>query len=101
MPSFDLLIDSFIAFAGGGFQSGSVFNRYLAATIGDQPGFLEDARSDGDAGAPRPEHMRNEFLGQRKSGFPHSILAHQQPPGHSLIDFMKAVASGNLDRLNR
>jgi len=101
MPSFNLLIDSLTTFAGSGFQSGSVFNRYLAATIGDQPGFLEDPRGDSDAGAPRPEHMRNEFLGQRKSGFSHSILAHQQPPGQSLIDFMKAVASGNLDRLNR
>lgn len=63
MPSFDLLIDSFIAFAGGGFQSGPVFNRHLAATIGDQPGFLEDASGDGDAGAPRAEHVRNKFLG--------------------------------------
>src|SRR5579864_2457160 len=101
MPSLYLLVDSCVAFAGGGFQSGSVFNRYLAATIGNQPGFLQDTRRDRHAGAPRAEHMRNKFLGQRKSGFPDSILAHQQPASQSLIDFMETVASGNLDCLNR
>src|SRR5271165_1263142 len=91
VPFFQLLIDSLVAFAGGVFESRAVFDRYLAAAIGDQPCFLEDAGGNRDAGSASAQHVGNEFLSKRKGSIPHAVLAHEQPAGQSLFDLVKAI----------
>lgn len=96
MPVFYLLIDYAVAFARGSFQTGAIFDGDLTAFIGDQAGFVEGARGDGDACTARAEHMRDKFLGQLESAFPDTILAHEQLARQAFADRMEAVAGGNL-----
>jgi hypothetical protein len=67
-----------------------------SATILDSTGFLERTGSNGDACAARTEHTREELVGERERVGMHAILSHENPAIQTLVDFVQAVASGNL-----
>ena len=98
-PALHLLDNHSIAFARSLFQSGSVFDDHLPAFISDQSPFLQGAGGNRDAGPARAQHVGKEFLSEQEFGFVDTVLSHQQPSGQSPIDFMKAIAGGDLNRL--
>src|SRR5258706_7080988 len=62
LPTFQMLVQDAVALAGSSFQGGAVFNSFVAALIGNETGFLQDASGDGDACAARTQHHRNRLL---------------------------------------
>src|SRR5258707_15244944 len=62
LPAFQMLVQDAVALASSTFQGGAVFNSYVAALIGNETGFLQDASGDGDAGAACAPHHGKRFL---------------------------------------
>ena len=85
-----------IALAGGLLELVALKDVKLSAAILDSAGFLERPGSNGDARAARTEHAREEVVGERESVGMDAILRHENPAGQTLIDFVQAVASGDL-----
>src|SRR5258708_12959355 len=62
LPTFQMLVQDAVALASSIFQAGAVFNFYVAALIGNETGFLQDARGDGDPDAPCTHPHPKKFL---------------------------------------
>jgi len=54
------------------------------------------ARRLGDTHAPQPEHVREEFVGQRKFIATDALPGHHQPSGQARASWMEAVAGSRL-----
>src|SRR5258706_12309243 len=62
LPTFQMLVQDAVALASSSFQGGAVFNSYVAALIGNETGFLQDASGDGKAGTAGTPHHRKRLL---------------------------------------
>src|SRR6185312_14732163 len=66
----------------------------------DEPGLLEGADGDGDAGASHPKHHRKKFVAQRQIVACHAIVRRQQPARQPFRQGVPPVARGCLCDLN-
>jgi len=78
-PVIGVPLDLLIAFASGVFEAIAVLNLDMASIVGNQSRSTEESGSDRNAGTPRPQHVRQEFVGQWDNVGTNPILAHEQP----------------------
>src|SRR5260370_34367764 len=64
LPTFQMLVQDAVALASSIFQAGAIFYLHMAALVGNETGFLQDASGDGDAGAACTQHHRKRLLRQ-------------------------------------
>ena len=93
-------LDDPVALACGRLQARPVEDGNAAPAVADEPGLLEDASDGVDARPAHAQHLREEFLGQRKCIRRHAVVGHEQPAGAPLLDCVKAVAGGCLRHLH-
>src|SRR5438270_2101874 len=76
-PVFGVPLDLLVAFARGVFEPVAILNLDMPSSVGNQSRSTEEPRSDSNTGTPRPQHMRQKFMGQRYIVGINPILAHQ------------------------
>ncbi len=86
------LLNREVTFTGGMFQILAVQDSYRSAPILDKAGLLQNPSRNANARSPCSQHARHKFV--RKGQNP--VLAHQQPACEAPLDFVKAIASGDL-----
>jgi len=90
------VVDDGVAFAGFSFQAFAIEDLDVSALVGDDAGFLESAGGCGDAGAADAEHFGEKLLGEVEVLAFDAVLDHEEPAGEAVLDFVEAVAGGEL-----
>jgi len=88
--------DRMVAFAGRLFQTFDVVDFDQSPTVADDPGSLQRIGDDRDRVAPRADHLRQHFLGQRQAFAVAQIARAQQPARYARFDRVGGVACGGL-----
>ncbi len=78
------------------FEASAVEDGDVAAAVADQLALLQRLRRLGDADAPHPEHVPEEFMRHAESVRLHAIVRHQQPAREARLHHVKAIARGGL-----
>ena len=88
--------ESGVTLACNALKQPSILDGDFAAPVCYGPGSLQRAGYQVDTGSPHTQHLRKKILCQRQYRLTYAILHHQQPPGHSCLNFMQTVAAGYL-----
>jgi hypothetical protein len=96
-----LLHDDPVALARRRLQALAVQNRHLASMIPNQAVLLKRPEHVGDTGTAHTEHLRQEFMSDRKLVGCHSVMGHQQPATTALLHGVQAVAGYSLRNLKK
>ena len=84
------------ALAGRRFEALAIDDREFPVMVANEPRALKLAGGFGDPGAPHAEHRRQELVRHRQNVALQPVTRHEQPTGATLLDGVKAVASGGL-----
>jgi len=90
------LLNREVTFTGGMFQVLAVQDSYRSAPILDKPGLLQNPSRNANARSPCSQHARQKFVRKGQQRGTNPVLAHQQPACEAPLDFVKAIASGDL-----
>lgn len=64
--------------------------------VGDEAAALEDTGAEGDGGAAGADHLGEKLLGEEEGGLTDAVGDHEKPSGEAFLDFMEAIAGGDL-----
>ena len=81
------------------FQATTIDDRYMAASVTDQSGFLKSMSRDRDAFPTHSEHIGYQLLSHDQFIRRQPIVTEQKPAAQLLFDGMKSVAHGSLRHL--
>src|ERR1700733_10570294 len=94
-------LDRPIALAGAFLQSLEIEHADVSALVSDEAGLLQGIGHDRYAGAAHPEHLGDEFLGEREIVAADQVAAAQEPTRETRLDRVDGIAGGGLLRLRQ
>src|SRR6185437_5973913 len=92
--------DRLVAFAGSFLEPLPVGNRDRSPRACDQSGTLQKARSLGDGGARRAQHLGEKIMRKVDLSRTGAVMVSQQPASHPSLDGVQAIAGGRVRNLN-
>ena len=95
------LVDDPIALARSMSEALVILDRHMSTRICDESSLAQHTGCHGDRGSARAQHHGQKFMRYRQMIALHSVVAHQQPPGQTLFEFMYPITRSRLSGLRK